>query len=156
LEARSVGVMTFGLSQTELIAVAESLLTGDVAIAVPRLPTGFTPAGSGAYTSLPPVTLQSWAAADGDRFSVAVAYGSAATIDYLAGWLPGGRARKIRDTTGVYLSREESYLMWIERPGTVVTLQGAASPSRSWSPSPTGFDRSATPHGVSSPPVCLR
>lgn len=124
-DGRTVGVMTFGLSQAELVAVAESLLAGDPATAVPALPAGFSPISSGSTSGLPPMTLQTWEAGDGDRFSVAVGDGPYATVEDVAWWLPGGRATKVRDTTAVYLAGEEAFLLWIERPGTMVTMQAS-------------------------------
>lgn len=125
-DGRTVGVMTFGLSQGELVAVAESLLAGDAATAVPALPVGFDPIKSGSDSGSPPMTLQSWEAAGGDRFSMAVGEGPYAGVDDLAWWLPGGRALKVRDTTAVYLAAlEEAFLVWVERPGTVVTMQAS-------------------------------
>jgi hypothetical protein len=124
-DGRTVGVITFGLSEAELVAVVESLLPADAATAVPALPVGFTPISSGTEDGVPPrVTLQSWHAGDGSRFSVAVSEDARATVEDLAWWLPGSQARKLRNTTALYRGGDESLLVWIERPGTVVTLQG--------------------------------
>ncbi len=122
-DGRTVGVITFGVSQAELAGVVESLLPGDAAVVVPVLPAGFGPLKSGAIAGAPPVTFQNWETGDGARFSVAVAEGSDSTVDDLAWWLPGSRARTVRDTTAAYLARDELFLTWIERPGTMVTLQ---------------------------------
>jgi hypothetical protein len=124
-DGRTVGVMTFGLSQAELTAVAESLLSADVTTAVPVLPAGFAHISSGAFDVLRPMALQSWVAGDGDRFWLTVAHDPDARFDDLVWSLPGGRVKKVRDTTGAYLAREETYMTWIERPGTVVTLHGS-------------------------------
>jgi len=69
------------------------------------------------------VTLQYWQAPDGARFVMTVVEAPDLSIDQLAWWIPGSGARKVRDTTALYLAREETYLTWVERPGTVVSLQ---------------------------------
>ena len=128
-DGRSVAAMTYGLSQGELVALAESLLTGDATKDAPRLPAGFVPVGDGTLPEGPPVMSHStWQARDGAQLFVNVTEYPGVTLDHLAWWLPGGRATEVRGTTGIFAERREGDLAWIEQPGTVVTLHGTGMP----------------------------
>jgi len=124
-DGKTVAVTTFGLSSAELSTLAESLRGADLATATPRLPAGFVtlrtgplPGGTG------PVAVQSWESDQGGGFVVTVAVVPGVTTDDIAWYLPGGRAQEVRGVTGVYSARRGAELMWIERPGTVVTVNG--------------------------------
>ena len=122
-DGQTVGVMTSDLSEGELAALAESLIGGDATKDVPTLPTGFTPVHSGPLPGGPPrVSFQNWEADDGDSFNVSVNEVPGVTIDDLAWYLPGGRATTVRGRTAIYSDRRDADLVWIERPGTVVTV----------------------------------
>lgn len=124
-DGRTIGVMTFGLSQTELVALAESLLPADATVAAPSLPPGFTAIGTGAVSDEVPLrSLQVWEAKDGDRFNVSIVESKEDTAGELAWWLPGGRAIEVRGKNGVSLARAKVLLAWRERPGTTVVLEG--------------------------------
>ena len=121
----SVAVMTSGLSHPELLAVAESLVSADPATDPPALPAGFELVSRGSLPPGPlPVTIQEWEADDGDGFMVSVVDLPGVTVDDVAWYLPGGRAQSVRGTAGVYSERRGAELVWIERPGTVVTVHG--------------------------------
>lgn len=122
-DGRTVAVMSFGLSDAELVAAVASLLPGDATTAVPALPPGFTPMRNGALPEgTMSVSFQNWAAGDGDLFGVSVSESPNATVDDLARWLPGGRATKVRGKTAIFVDRSHRQLAWIERPGVVVTV----------------------------------
>ena len=121
---RTVGVVTHGLSEGEVVSLAESLLAGDAATAAPVLPAGFTALDSAAVPGGTSVATQTWQADDGDSFMLSVAHEPGATLDRLAWSLPGGRVTRVRDTTALYRAGHTGYLGWIERPGTIVTLRG--------------------------------
>lgn len=124
-DGRSVAVMTFGLSQPDLVILAESLLRGDAATSAPALPPGFVAIRDGALPEgLPTVSFSTWEAEIGRRFTVNVSDISGVTLDDLAWWLPGGRATKVRGTTAIYAAHPEGALAWIERPGTMVSVYG--------------------------------
>ncbi len=127
-DGRTVGVMAYGLSDAELATLAASLLAGDAARDAPSLPSGFRPVRSGRLPGTLPVTVQSWENDDGDTFMVTVADVPGVTLDDVAWNLPGGRAIKVRDTTGVYSELQEATVMWVERPGTVVSVHGIGVP----------------------------
>lgn len=129
-DGREVGLLTYGLSQAELVTVIESLVPADAATAAPALPAGFTPIKTGSMGGPTSFTSQSWEAGDGDRFSVTVTEHSDVTKDDLASSIPGSRATKVRDTTGLFLAQGEAHLVWIERPGTVVSLQASGLSER--------------------------
>ncbi len=120
---QTVGVMTYGLAEGDLTALAKSLVAGDAATEAPVLPPGIAPVHSGRLPAgALPVTIQSWEADDGDGFMVTVADVPDVTADDVAWYLPGGRAAKVRGRVGVYSERQDRDLMWIERPGVVVTV----------------------------------
>lgn len=123
-DGRTVGVMTHNLSQAELVAVAESLLSGDAATADPVLPAGFAAVDSGRIAGGTAVAMQTWQADDGDNFTLSVADEPGATFDRVAWSMAGGRVASVRGTTAMYRPGFTGYLGWIERPGTVVTLVG--------------------------------
>lgn len=124
-DGRTVAVMTFGLSEAQLIAVVASLLPADATTAVPALPPGFTPVRSGALPEgRPSVSFQNWAAEDDTRFGVSVADSPVSTVDDLAWWVPGGRVTKVRGKTAIYTDRSDRLLTWLERPGVSVTVVG--------------------------------
>jgi len=124
-DGRSVAVMTFGLSQPELVILAESLLHGDADAATPTLPPGFVAIRDGALPEgLPTVSFSTWEAEAGRRFTVNVSEISGVALDDLAWWLPGGRATKVRGTTAIYAAHSEGALAWIERPGATVSIYG--------------------------------
>lgn len=128
-DGRSVGVMTYGLSQGELVTLAESLLTGDASKDAPSLPAGFVPVGDGTLPEGPLVMSHStWQARDGAQVFVNVTEYPGVTLDHVAWWLPGGRATEVRGTTGIFAQRRDADLVWIEQPGTVVTLHGTGMP----------------------------
>lgn len=128
-DGRTVGVMTYGLSQTELVALAESLLRGDAAKDAPALPAGFASVHSGTSPGPVATTVQSWEASDGVRFRLTVADDPVTENADLAWWLPGGRPVELRGTTGIYRA-QESLLVWMERPGTVVWVQASGLSER--------------------------
>jgi hypothetical protein len=130
-DGRSVAAMTYGLSQGELVALAESLLAGDATKDAPSLPVGFVPVLDGILPEGPPVLSHStWQSQDGAQFFVNVSEYPGVTLDHLAWWLPGGRAAELRGTTGIFAERREGDLIWIERPGTVVSMHSTRmSPS---------------------------
>lgn len=130
-DGQTVGVMTFGLSDSELVVLAESLILGDAASDAPALPPGFMPVHSGALPGgVLSVSVQSWEADDGAGFTVSVADLPGVTIDDLAWYLPGGRATQVRGVTGIYWDRGDAELMWIERPGVVVSVHGTGLPEK--------------------------
>lgn len=121
-DGRPVGVVTFGLSDEELVALVASLRPAS-ALDTPTLPAGFVPLHHGPAPREPfPLTDQRWQAADGESFSVAVADVAGVTLDVVAGHQPGGRAVAVRGTTAVFSDRDGSMLTWIERPDTVVSV----------------------------------
>lgn len=122
-DGRSVAVITFGLSQPDLVVLAESLLRAEADTAAPALPPGFVAIRDGALADgLPNVSFSTWEAAPGRRFTVNVSDVPAISVDDLAWWLPGGRATKVRGTTAIYAAHPEGALAWIERPGTTVSV----------------------------------
>ncbi len=129
-DGREVGLLTYGLSPAELVTVTESLVPADAATATPALPAGFAPMKSRFVDGPRSITSQNWEAGDGDRFSVTVTEHSDVTTDDLASSIPGSRATKVRETTGLFLAQGEAFLVWIERPGTVVTLQASGLSER--------------------------
>jgi hypothetical protein len=128
-DGRSVAAMTYGLSQGELVAVAESLLAGDATQLPPALPVGFVPVRDGTLPEGPPVVSHStWRARDGAQFLVNVSEYPGVTLDDIAWWIPGCRATEVRGTTGIFAERRDGDLIWIEQPGTVVTMHGTGMP----------------------------
>lgn len=128
-DGRSVAAMTYGLSQGELVALAESLLAGDATQVAPALPVGFVPVRDGTLPEGPPVVSHStWRARDGAQFLVNVSEYPGVTLDDVAWWLPGGRATEVRGTTGIFAEGREGDLIWIEQPGTVVTMHAMGMP----------------------------
>ena len=122
-DGQTVEVMTYALSDAELVALAASLLPGDAAKDTPTLPSGFTPVTSGNVPTDIMIAFSLWEAADGSRFHVSVTEPQPATIDDLVRWLPGGRAVQVRGSTGIVSDRTGTvYLIWIERPGAVVSM----------------------------------
>ena len=122
-DGRDVGLMAFGLSQAELVTVVESLLAGDAAKDLPMLPPGFRPLGSGSSPGAVPVRSDTWRGSDGATLTISVSGAPDSSAAELALWMPGGRATKVRGTTAIYLQADEAYLIWLERPGTTVSLQ---------------------------------
>jgi len=130
-DGRSVAVMTFGLSQPDLVILAESLLRGDAATGNPALPPGFVAIRDGELPDgLPTVSFSTWEAQAGRRFTVNVSDISGVALDDLSWWLPGGRATKVRGTTAIYAAHPEGALAWIERPGTTVSVYGTGLSER--------------------------
>jgi hypothetical protein len=124
-DGREVGLVTYGLSQAEVVRVVESLVLGDASTDAPSLPPGLAPLGTGALPGeARPVAIQSWDSANGARFTVVVVEETGATLDRVALSMPGGRARNVRGTTAIYVPAGDGYLTWLERPHTVVSLQG--------------------------------
>lgn len=122
-DGRTVAVMTYGLTEAQLVALVGSLLPGDATTDMPSLPAGFTPVRSGALPEgTPAVSIQEWQADDGARFGVSVSDAGGVTVDDLAWWLPGGRATKVRNKTAISADRSGQVLTWIERPGVAVTV----------------------------------
>ena len=124
-DGREVGLLTYGLSSAEVVRVVESLVLGDASTDTPALPAGLAPFATG---SLPGDTqqlaVQDWDSDDGARFLVTVAEESGASLDRVALSMPGGRALNLRGTTAIYSPAGGGYLTWLERPETVVSLQG--------------------------------
>jgi hypothetical protein len=125
-DGREVGLLTYGLSPAEVVTVVESLLRGDASTDAPTLPAGLRPIDVGSLPSgASPVSILDWESDDGARFTMSVVEGAGATLDGVAVSMPGGRARKLRATTAIYLPAADGYLAWLERPQTVVSLHGA-------------------------------
>ena len=128
-DGRSIAATTYGLSQAELVTLTESLLAGDGTQVAPALPVGFVAVRDG---TLPEgrllVSHSTWQARDGAQFLVNVTQYPGVTLDDVASWLPGGRATEVRGTTGIFAARGEGDLIWIEQPGTVVTMHGMGMP----------------------------
>lgn len=122
-DGQDVGLLTYGLTQDELVVAVESLLRGDAATAAPSLPKGFTPVNRGSVPGTPSVTSDIWHVNDGASLMVTVTEDPGASVEDLAVWLPGAHATKVRGTTAVLLGARETYLAWVERPGMTVTLQ---------------------------------
>jgi hypothetical protein len=124
-DGTTAGVMTWGLTAPDMVALATSLLTGDAATAAPALPPLFVPVHSGEQAGgIQQVSLQNWQADDGTEFGMGVLGVPGVATEDLGWYVPGGHAVQVRGTRGVFSSRHDSVLMWIERPGVVVTMQG--------------------------------
>lgn len=122
-DGQTVEVATYGLTQADLVRLAESLLAGDARSAEPALPPGFSPVDSAARDT-GSTSVQTWEADDGTRFEVSIAEVTGATLDDVAVWLPGGRAVKVRGTTGVFSDRHGGDLVWLEQGRAAVTVHG--------------------------------
>ena len=122
-DGQTVALLTFGLTDQELTAVAESVRGGPATTATPKLPSGFVsvhdrqePSGS------IPHTAQQWQSSGRDEFGVMVAQFPGVTLDDVARQLPGGHAVGVRKVTGIFSDRDGATLSWVEAPDTLVTV----------------------------------
>jgi hypothetical protein len=124
-DGSTAGVLTWGLPEQDMVALAASLLPGDATADAPALPAGFSAVHRGELPGgTPSVSLQNWQADDGTEFGVSVADVLGVTVEDLGWFLPGGHAKQVRGTKGVYSDSHDREVVWIERPGVVVTLHG--------------------------------
>ena len=122
-DGRTVGVLTFGLADQELTALAGSLRGGGAETATPTLPPGVVSVFSGQMPNGSiPNTDQVWEAPNGDDFHVVVGQIAGVTLDDVARELPGGHAVQVRRATGIFSDRDGSVLTWIEAPDTIVSI----------------------------------
>lgn len=123
----AVGLSAFGVSDEEIVAVAESLRPGPAATSTPRLPDGFAIVQDGPLPTAPfRLTDQAWES-KADKFRLTVTEVPSVSLDAVAWGHPHGRAVAVRGTTGLFddaTSRDPSMLTWIERHDTVVTMLG--------------------------------